>query len=355
MNFVSVFMAFFAVIGAIDLIFGNRIGLGKEFEKGFMLLGRLALSKIGMIIISPFLGELMQPVLETFYRTFHIDPSVLPAILFANDMGGAPLAVAVAKDETLGMFNGLVVSSMMGCTVSFTIPVLLAMVKPEQKKDVLKGLLFGMSTLPIGCIVAGIMLSIPVNALLLNLLPLIIFSGAVITGLLFAPEISVRALEIVGKIIHVMIMIGLILGMIRFLTGVEVIQGLESYENAAILCVNTATVMSGAFPFMFLLSRALRIPLRRLSENLHINDHAAFGFVSTLSTALPTFASLELMDPKGVVFNAAFAVSAGSTFAGHLAFTLSFNPDYIAPVIAGKLISGICAVILVSLAFRFRK
>ncbi len=41
-------------------------------------------------------------------------------LLLANDMGGAPLAEAVGKSPELAAFNGLVVSTMMGCTVSFT-------------------------------------------------------------------------------------------------------------------------------------------------------------------------------------------------------------------------------------------
>jgi ethanolamine transporter len=52
------------------------------------------------------------------------------------------------------------------------------------------------------------------------------------------------------------------------------------------------------------------------------------------------------MDDKGVVLNSAFAVSAAFTFAGHLAFTMSFNADYILPVIVGKLVAGIFAVIV---------
>ena len=38
MNVISWVMAIFAVSGAVDLIFGNRLGLGKEFEKGFEMM-----------------------------------------------------------------------------------------------------------------------------------------------------------------------------------------------------------------------------------------------------------------------------------------------------------------------------
>ena len=51
MNFLSVIMLGFAIIGGIDRIFGNRLKLGGEFEKGFYVLGDMGLSMVGMIIL----------------------------------------------------------------------------------------------------------------------------------------------------------------------------------------------------------------------------------------------------------------------------------------------------------------
>ena len=48
-------MAGFAVLGALDRIFGNRLGLGKEFEDGIQAMGSLALAMVGIIAIAPVL------------------------------------------------------------------------------------------------------------------------------------------------------------------------------------------------------------------------------------------------------------------------------------------------------------
>ena len=61
MNVLSIIMLVFAILGALDRIIGNKFGLGAEFEKGFMLLGTMALSMIGMIIM-------VLPIEATFYR-----------------------------------------------------------------------------------------------------------------------------------------------------------------------------------------------------------------------------------------------------------------------------------------------
>ena len=66
MNILTYIILAFSVLGAADRIFNNRFGLGSEFEKGFALFGSMALSMIGMIIIAPYIAEVLKPVLEFF-------------------------------------------------------------------------------------------------------------------------------------------------------------------------------------------------------------------------------------------------------------------------------------------------
>ena len=60
MSILTTVMLVFSVIAAIDRIFGSKLGLGKEFDKGFMLLGAMALSMIGMIVLAPYIADLLQ-------------------------------------------------------------------------------------------------------------------------------------------------------------------------------------------------------------------------------------------------------------------------------------------------------
>ncbi len=346
MNFVAVFMSAFSVLGALDRIIGNRFGLGKEFERGFMLLGNMALSMVGMIIISPAIVNVLSPFFEFAEVVLHIEPSIIPSSLFANDMGGAPLSVQTAVNEKLGIYNALVVSSMMGCTISFTIPYALGTVNTEHHKEVLLGFLCGIVTIPVGCFVAGIVSGIPIIDLILNLLPLIIFSILIALGLLFCPTFCVKIFSIFGVAIKVIITVGLVLGVLRFLTGVEIIKGLDTLESGMKVCVNASAVMTGAFPFMYIVSKLLNKPLKSLGKTMNINEVSALGFVSSLATSMTTFGIMNDMDKKGIVLNSAFAVSAAFTFAGHLAFTLAFDSSYIFPVIIGKLVAGFAALFL---------
>lgn len=56
------------------------------------------------------------------------------ATLLANDMGGYPLAaMELATDPLVGKFAGLILGSMMGATIVFTIPVALGIIEKEDR------------------------------------------------------------------------------------------------------------------------------------------------------------------------------------------------------------------------------
>ena len=352
MNYITFVMVIFSMLGAVDRIIGNRFGLGKEFEKGFMLLGTMALSMIGMIIISPFIAETFRPVFGWVYNTLHIEPSIISASLFANDMGGAPLSVEISQNAQIGSFNALVVSSMMGATVSFTIPYAIGIVKKEMHRELFLGMLCGIVTIPIGCAVSGIMCGLDVLEILLNLLPLVIFSVLIGAGLLLIPDFCVKAFSILGIAIKIIITIGLALGILRFLTGIELVKNLSTLEDGAAVCLNASAVMTGAFPLIYTVSKILSKLLKVLSRKIGISETAAVGLVSTLATNATTFEMMNRMDKKGAVLNSAFAVSAAFTFAAHLAFTLAFDASYLIPVITGKIVSGLFSLVLAAVIYK---
>jgi len=351
MKYLTIIVLIFSVLGALDKILGNRFGLGSEFEKAFNLLGAMALSMIGMIVVSPFIAELMKPVSGFFADVLGLDASIIPASLFANDMGGAPLASEMAVNKEIGMYNALVVSSMMGCTVSFTIPFALGVVKKEQHKELMSGLLCGIVTIPIGCLVSGFICRIPFLLLIANLIPLVMFSGLIALGLIFLPDLCIKVFKVFGVFITIIITIGLSLGIIKFLTGYELIKGLADIKEGADVCLNAAIVLSGSFPFMYILSKILARPLRIVGRKAGINETSVIGVISSIASSATAFGMMDRMDKKGVVINSAFSVSGAFVLGSHLAFTLAFESSYVVPVLAGKIVAGISAVILAGIMY----
>ena len=355
MSFLNYLFAFFAFLGAIDKIFNNKFGLGKEFEKGFMILGPTTLTMIGALVLSPVIAKFLTPLFSFAYNIFKIDPSVIPAFFLANDMGASSLCNEVAKNEALGGFNGLIVSTMMGVNVSYTIPVSLSMVKKEHHKELFSGYLCGLVTIPIGCFVSGLILKINVGILLFNLLPLILFAIFIVLGLKFKKDLCIKCFEILGKIITVIITIGLALAVVQFLTGKIILSDLDTYENAGMVCLNAAAVLCGAFPLMHILSVVLKKPLQFIGIKSGLGEDTFLGFLSTSVSCLPTFAIMDKMSKKGIVLNSAFIISASFTFGAHIAYTMAVDESYIFAMIIGKLISGISAIVIALLVLRKQK
>ena len=355
MSAIKIVILLFSLIGAIDYLAGNKIGVGKEFEKAFALFCPMALSMLGMIVIAPGIGVWLTPVFDGFYKTFGIDPSIVPASLFANDMGGMPLAQSICKSEAIGNFNAFVVSSMMGCVISFTIPFSLGIVGKNQHKELFFGLLCGIVTIPIGCIAAGLVCKLALVALLVDLLPLILLSGVICAALIFVPKICIKCFTAFGFFMKVLGIAGLACAIFTFLTKQEIFPAFDTFENAVFVCANACVTLSGALPLMFIVSRLLGKPLNKLGAKMGINAISTLALLGNLVTNASVFGIMEKMDKKGAVLNAAFAVSAAFVFGSHLAFTMAYDSSFVAPMVVGKLVAGICAVIFALLLYKEEK
>ena len=352
MSVITVVILAFSLIGAVDFVIGNKLGVGKEFERAFSLFAPMALSMLGMIVIAPAIGVWLTPVFQGFYDLFKIDPSIIPASLFANDMGGMPLAKSICKSLDIGNYNAFIISSMMGCVISFTIPFSLGMVKQDRHKELFFGLLCGIATIPIGSFVAGLICKISILPLILNLLPLIIISLIIGAALIFIPKICIKCFTMFGFFMKILAVIGLALSIFTFLTNIDINPNFDTFENAAFVCANACVTLSGALPFMFIVTKLLNKPLNTLGVLIGVNSVSAISFLGSLVTNASTFAVSEKMNKKGLVLNSAFAVSASFVFGSHLAFTMAFDNSYVLPMIIGKLVSGVCAVMLAFLLYK---
>lgn len=353
MNVLTVIMAVFAVIGALDRIMGNRFGIGREFERGFMMLGSFALCMIGMIVMSPMIAYVLDPVLTFVGDHLPIDPSSFTALLFPNDLGGAHLAVEVGRDVEVALFNAMITSAMFAVTVAYTVPVSMELCDRAHVKDVFLGFLCGIVTVPIGSFIGGLLGGISAWVVLLNLIPQIIFTVVISICLLKFPDMSLKVFAAFGTGIKIVITAGLALGVFLQLTGLAFPLPLGTFAEGATIVFNSGAVLCGAFPLVWFVSRVFRKPLRAFGRRMGVNDVAATGFLASLASSTTTFVMMTNMDRRGIVYNAAFAVSGAFTFGGHLAFTLVFAPDWLAPMIVSKLVAAVLSLPVAAIVFNF--
>ncbi len=344
MHVLEMIFGIFALLGAIDRITGNHLKLGKEFEKGIMSVGPLALAMVGMISIAPTISKILIPVCAPFAELLHIDLSFIGGFI-ANDMGGATVAKELSTSAQWSGYNGLIVASMMGVTICFTVPVALKTIDKKYHKEVLSGILCGIVTIPVGCLVSGLIMGYKLHELILNLLPAGLVALITCMGIVLNADLCRKVFNVIGNAVLIIVTIGLGAGIFEHITGIVLIPYMASVTSGFETVGNIAIILAGVFPLVSVISRLFKKPFNYIGGWMKINDVSVTGLISSLANSIPTFALVEKMNAKGIIVNMAFAVSASFVFGDHLAFTMAFDKSYVFGMIAGKLVSGISAVI----------
>lgn len=337
-------MAGFAVLGAVDRIFGNRWGLGKEFEEGILAMGSLALAMVGIVTLAPVLANILKPVVVPVYNALGADAAMFAGTILACDMGGGALAKEMAADPQAALLGGILTGSMLGATIVFTIPVAMGILREQDRPAMAKGILCGIVTVPLGVLAGGLVAGFPLMMVLRNLIPIVLIAVLIALGLWRAEKAMVKGFELFGKFVVIVVTVGLAAAIVEGLTGYAIISGMAPISEGFATVGTIAIVLAGAFPLVFVLTKLLRKPLMAVGRLLGINDAAAAGLIASLANSIATFGLVKEMNERGKIVNIAFAVSAAFVFGDHLGFTAGFAPEMMGAMIIGKLVGGVSAV-----------
>lgn len=355
-------MMIFMVVGAVDKLRGNKLGYGEEFEEGFRAMGPLALAMVGVVAAAPVLAAVLGPLVAPLYRLLGADGAMFAGTLLACDMGGYPLAMQLAESEAVGHFSGLLLGSMMGATLVFTLPVALGIIAPEDRPYLGAGVLAGVITIPLGCVAGGLVMGamgyeLDLLTILRNLIPVILIAALIVLGLWFAPAKMIAGFSAFGKGITAIITIFTAIAVFQYQTGLrfplfdrmveaEDGTGLVPLEEGLLVCGQIAVVLIGAFPMVKFITRRFGGILERLGRKLGMNSAGSTGFVATLANNIAMFNLFGQMNEKSKLLNVAFAVGASFVFGDHLGFVAGIEENMIFPMMVGKLVAGISALIL---------
>ena len=209
---INTVMLCFLAVGGADYLLGGRFGLGKEFEEGILTCGRLLLVMAGFMVLAPLIARGLGPVVSPLFRALGVDPSILAGMLLANDSGGLPLALELADTREAGLFSGLVVGSMLGTTVMLGIPTVMMFATQAERPAVIYGLLCGLVTIPLGCLVGGFAAGFSAELVLRNTVPVLVLSLVLLMLLLLLKERIVPAFSASGKLMTAISILGLVCG-----------------------------------------------------------------------------------------------------------------------------------------------
>ena len=357
-------MMIFMFVGAIDKIRGNKLGYGEQFDEGFNAMDPLAAAMAGVVAAAPVLAIILKPIIVPLYRMVGADASMFATTLLACDMGGYPLAMQLAENESIGNFAGLILGSMMGPTIVFTIPVALSIIKKEDRSYLGAGILAGLITIPLGCIAGGLVMNltpykINLGTILVNLIPVIIIAGLIVLGLWFMPTKMINGFNKFGTGVTVVIVIFTAIAVFQYQTGILFplfdimvtpdVDGVIPLESGLLVCGQIAIVLIGAFPMVKWITKTFGKALQKIGSAMGMDENGSAGLVANLANNIAMFNILGEMNAKGKLLNVAFAVSAAFVFGDHLGFTAGVNSEMIFPVVVGKLVAGVTALILANI------
>lgn len=345
---IMIIMAAFFVVGAVDRLIGNKFGFGGEFERAFGLMGPTTLTVVGLICLAPVAAPLILKVVGPVFELIGADPAMLPGVLLSCDVG-YHIGAEMSSQPELALYGGLVVGSVMGFVISFTIPVACGLIKEEDYRYFSGGVLMGYILDPIACFIGGLCMGLHPLVVLINLIPVIVIALAVILGLLFAPRITMKVFRVFAKILLAVITLGLCAAAIEAMTGFVVIPGMTPISQGWKTIGTIVLSLGGSLPLMHGLKLAFSKPLDRLSTRAGINDVAIFSIVLAFTSLVPGYSKFHEMNPKGKLYYAAFSASAGCMLACHLGFPASIDPEIVTPVLIAKAIAGVLAMVSVTL------
>ena len=185
-------------------------------------------------------------------------------------------------------------------------------------------------------------------------------AGLIVIGLWFAPGAMINGFNKFGTGVTVVITVLTAIAVFQQITGImfpvfdvmsvkDETTGLSNLDTGLLTCGQIGIVLIGAFPMVEWITRTFGGVLKKVGGLLGMDDKGSAGLVATLANNIAMFNIMGEMNPKGKVLNVAFAVSAAFVFGDHLGFTAGNNSEMIFPMIAGKLVAGITALIVANI------
>lgn len=337
-----------ALAGGLDVVLNNKMGLGKSFTQGIQALGPLTLGMTGIICLSPLIAGALRPIFYLYQVVFHLDPAILCSVL-ACDMGGYTLAREIAHDVQMGSYAGMIIASMLGCTLSFLIPVGLNLVGKENLPLFFKGIMFGITGIFGGAMVGGLLAGYPFKMVFQNTMPVLFISGMLVIGLANYPDTVILGCRIFGKGIYACSIGGLSLAGFQMITGKTILASMVPVEGTMITIGKIGVFLMGALPIMEIINRLFKRVAGLMGRTESVAGLTAYLFV--LVNPLPILMKYANLSEREKIRLTAFMVCASCALGDHMGFATGVEPKLTLPLFTGKVIGGILAL-FVEWAFR---
>ena len=350
MNFFILIMLFLCLIGLLDKALNNRLGLVESFDKGINSMGSITMSMIGFYCIAITLIQNNVDVIKSVSNNSSLDPSIIIGSILAPDMGGFSIISGLNNNSFL-IFSGLILTSTLGQTIGFQLPIFLASLNKKDLNPFINGLIYGILSLPIILIVVAWYLQLP--NLLINLLPILLLCLVLIIALYFSYEKTLFVLTLFGYVIRIisiglfaLVILQLFFDTLPFTTNALI-------SEALVIVLRMCIVVCGSMILSDLIIKRFSRIVFIIGQKLGINSTSVVGLLLSLGTSIAMIPMFSQMDRKGKMMNAAFSVSGAYVLGGQLGFISSVADSHgIMIYMLTKISAGILAIVFVMLFYK---
>lgn len=353
MNILITILLGFSLLGLLDKILGGKLGLVHSFDTGFGSIASLSLSVIGIYCVGITIVQNASEQIQTLASYLPFDVSLLIASILGPDMGGYSISKEIAQTPLLRVFSGVMVSSSLGATTSFILPIALGSIRQKDTVDFMLGIVRGIATVPLCVLTGGLLIGLPFSTLCKNLFPIILLCLILCIALLKAEKITIGVLSVFGNCIRIIslilfaiVIIGLYFPQCKFVPD-------TLFWESLVIVLQVAIIISGSMVASSLILKFFRRPMISLGKKLGMNEFSIIGLLMNLASSISMLPLLEQMDKRGKIANAAFAVSGGFALGGQLAFISSVEPTQVVTAfIIAKFVGGLSAIAITMLTVK---
>ena len=326
MNPIIFILLCFAALGLFDKMFKNRLGLATSFDRGIITMGDFMMSVGGFYCIAiAFLNG---------HATLFKNKEMIISSLLAPDLGGYSIIESMTHSESVLIFCGVLLTSTLGCLISFQLPLFLNELDTDDLSHYLKGVVYGiLGLLPIliGC---GFLLHI--DHFLIVFLPVILIC-AILIGLFFISfKTLIVVLTLFSKLVQFVGYIFFFLVCLTFFFNMNFTNATLINEALRIV-FQMSIIVCGSLVFC-------EIILRKFSNQ--IEKYSVMGIILSFGTSIAMLPLFSKMNRKGKIFNAAFSLSGAFVFGGQLGFIASVNSTSVTWFVVVKLLAGILGLVI---------
>ena len=333
-------MLIFATIGLIDKILDNKFGLASAFDKGIITMGDFMLSISGFYCISIAFLRNNTEILNHLGDFLFFDPSILIGSLLAPDLGGYSIVEMISKDPNMVVFAGVLLTSTIGATISFQLPIFLNNLEKDDVPSFMQGIAYGL-------ILVGLFLQI--DSLMINMIPLLVLCILLLFMFFINLKLSVKILTIFANMIRILGYLFFFLVCLTFFFDLGFTQQ-DLIQEVFSIVFQMTLIVAGSLVLCQLILKYFSLQIEKLATMLHINQYALIGLILSLGTSIAMMPLFSKMDTKGKLINAAFSVSGAYVFGGQLGFIASVSNSFSTTIfIIAKLSAGILAILMVYL------